>query len=385
MKKIAVAVLSLMVAACGVLDKIRGKNDEVEPLKPNPLPTITREVSLERVWRFDAGGREPVGLRPALGGTAVYVANAEGGVAAVDIEKGSTQWRQRLDIQVSGGVGTGEGLVMVGGLDGEVVALDARDGSEVWGASVSSEVMAPPVATAGTVVVRTIDGGVSGLSTTSGEHEWDVRHEVPSLTLRGSGPPLTAQGVAVMGFADGKLSALDIRNGTLLWQQEVSRPSGTNEVERMTDVDATPVLAGNELYAVAYHGYINAYRLDVNQLMWRKEISSYTDISIDASNVYVSDSSGRVHALERSTGRELWVQEQLLRRRLSGPAVSGQYVLVGDYEGYVHVMDKSDGHLVGRGRFGSRISLQPLVRGNHILVMSEDGKLTSVSIVPGAG
>lgn len=385
MKRIVVAVLSLVIASCGVIDKMRGKDKEVEPLKPNPLPVFTREVDLQRAWHFDAGSGKSMGIRPALGGSAVYVANADGGVAAIDLEKGRPQWKQHLDVQISGGVGTGEGLVMVGGLDGEVVALDARDGSQVWQASVSSEVMAPPEASAGTVVVRTIDGGVSGLSATSGEAEWNVRHEVPNLTLRGSGPPLAVQDVAVMGFADGRLGAIDMHNGALLWQQEVARPSGANEVERMTDVDATPVLDGKELYAAAYHGNVTAYRLDVNQLMWRKEISTYTDISIDATKLYVSDSNGRIHALDRQTGREAWVQEELLRRQPSGPAVIGQYVVVGDFEGYLHVMDKADGHIVGRGRFGNRISLQPLIRDNHILVLSEDGQLSSLSIVAGGG
>lgn len=380
MRRILVAALTVLVAGCGIIDKIRGKDDELAPLKPNPLPTISEQVVVESDWSFAIGGGEQSGLRPALGASAVYVANPDGQVAAVELDTGAVLWRTELDVEISGGVGTGEGLVMIGGLDGEVVALDRRDGAEVWRTTVGSEVLAPPMATAGTVVVRSIDGGVAGLSATTGEQSWMLQRDEPSLTLRGSSPPLIDQGVAVLGYSDGRMAAVNVTSGATLWEVSVARPSGTNEVERMVDVDATPMLLGNVLYAVSFQGSITAYALGANRVMWSEGLSSHTDFAADSDNLYLSDSLGRVHALDRSTGEQKWVQDQLLRRRLSGPAVVGDYVVAGDYKGYLHVMDKSDGRLVGRRSFNDRISAQPLVRNNRILVMTEEGKLSAVSI-----
>ncbi|HSH42474.1 MAG TPA: outer membrane protein assembly factor BamB [Arenicellales bacterium] len=381
---LVLVMVSFALAGCAIVDRIRGKDDELEPLKPNPLPEIEAEVSLERQWQFDIGDGQ-AGLRPALDGGTVFVASPGGRVAAVDVETGKGQWRADLDIDISGGVGTGEGLVLLGGLNGEVVALDRRDGSEVWRAAVSSEVLAPPMATAGIVVVRTIDGGVTGLTTTSGERRWRLQRDEPSLTLRGSGPPLIDQNVAVLGFADGQLAAVNVDNGAMLWEVSVARPSGTNEVERMIDVDATPKLVGNALYAVAFQGSITAYALGGNRTMWRRDISSYSDFAADNDKIYLSDSLGRVHALDLATGEEQWVQEQLLRRRLSGPAVIRDYVVAGDYQGYLHVMAAGDGRLLGRRSFGDRISAQPLVRGDRILVLTEGGRLSAVAITREGG
>ncbi|MGA8262104.1 MAG: outer membrane protein assembly factor BamB [Arenicellales bacterium] len=380
--KTVIIVLCLSLGGCGAIGKIFGKKDEVKPLKPNPLPVIKESVAFKRWWTYDIGGDKQAGLRPAVDGDMVFIANPDGRVAALDLKSGRLQWRKDLDMRISGGVGTGMGLVMVGSLNGRVVALNRKDGSEVWRAPVSSEVMAPPEAAGGIVVVRTVDGAVTGLSATKGEERWKVTHEVPSLTLRGSGPPLIYQGVAVVGYADGKLGAIQMSDGAVLWQVPVSRPSGTNEVERMIDVDAKPLLRDDQLFTVAYHGDLTAYSLRINQVMWSKKMSSHTDISADADNVYVSDSNGRVHALDRATGAEVWVQDKLLRRRLSGPTVDGEYVLVGDYEGYLHVMDKEDGKLVGRDHFGDQISLEPLIAGGRILVMTEGGRLSSVSVTP---
>lgn len=380
MKRVLITVLSMMMAGCGIIDRIRGKDNALPPLEPNPLPTISQEVDIKRAWSYGVGGGEHAGLRPALGGDTVYVAGGGGRVAAVDLESGSVQWRTELDVRISGGVGTGEGLVMVGGLGGQVVALDSRDGAEAWRTRVASEVLAAPMAAAGTAVVRTIDGGVSGLSTTSGDVKWKLQRDEPSLTLRGLSPPLLAQGVAVLGYSDGKIAAVNVSNGATLWEMPVARPSGTNEVERMIDIDAAPLLVGNVLYAVSFQGSITAYELGVHQTLWRTEMSSHTDLAADDDNLYVSDSQGRVHALDRATGEELWVQADLLRRRLSGPAVVGDYVVAGDYKGYLHVMRKSDGRLVGRSNFRDRISAQPQVRNGRVLVLTEGGRLSAVSI-----
>lgn len=385
MKKILVALISVALGGCGIIDRIRGKDDELAPLKPNPLPTISEEVSVERDWTFNIGGGNQSGIRPAAGSDVVFVASPEGRVAAVDLDSGSARWRTRLDMEISGGVGTGEGLVMVGGLDGQVAALQRGDGAEVWRARVASEVLAPPGATAGTAVVRTIDGGVAGLSTATGEEKWTLRGDEPSLTLRGISPPLLDQEVAVLGYSDGKIAAVNVTNGATLWEAPVARPSGTNEVERMVDVDAAPMLIGNVLYAVAFQGGITAFELGGNRAMWRSEVSSHADLAADADNLYVSDDLARVHALDRFTGDEVWVQEELLRRRLSAPAVVGDYVVAGDYKGYLHVMRKSDGRLVGRRKFSDRITAQPLVRDGRVLVMTRDGRLSAVSITSNDG
>jgi len=385
MKKTLVILCSATLAGCGLIDRIRGKDDELEPLKPNPLPEISQQVTVDREWSFGIGGSDQSGLRPALGPGAVFVANPNGSVAAVDADNGKRRWRADVDIEISGGVGVGEGLVMVGGLDGQVVALDQRDGSEVWRARVGSEVLAPPKATAGVAVVRTIDGGVTGLSTTSGEEQWKLQRDEPSLTLRGSSPPLIDQGVAVLGYSDGRMAAVNVTTGATLWEVTVARPSGTNEVERMIDIDAAPMLIGNVLYAVSFQGSMTAYALGANRTMWSREVSSYADFAADADNLYISDPMGRVHALDRSTGEEKWVQDRLLRRGLSGPAVAGDYVVVGDYQGYLHVMDKSDGSLLGRRGFSERIPVQPLVRGGRILIMNEEGRLSAVTIKADGG
>jgi outer membrane protein assembly factor BamB len=77
----------------------------------------------------------------------------------------------------------------------------------------------------------------------------------------------------------------------------------------------------------------------------------------------------------RRTGVEMWNQDVLSRRRLSAPAVTGNYVLVGDYDGYVHVLDASTGALVAREKLGGeRFAADPIVHDGLVIFMDADGK-----------
>lgn len=95
----------------------------------------------------------------------------------------------------------------------------------------------------------------------------------------------------------------------------------------------------------------------------------------------MSDESGVVWALDQTSGAAAWKQEGLLYRRLSPPAYFGGYVVVGDFEGYLHWLDPSDGKIVARTRVGSDpIITQPMVGGDLLYVLNRDGKLAAISL-----
>ncbi|MCK7578538.1 MAG: PQQ-binding-like beta-propeller repeat protein [Chromatiales bacterium] len=80
-------------------------------------------------------------------------------------------------------------------------------------------------------------------------------------------------------------------------------------------------------------------------------------------------------------GAGRWKQDQLRYRRLTAPALLGERLLVGDFEGYLHLLDKRDGRLVGRMRLTKAgITARPLVSGNRIYVYADDGTLAALTL-----
>ena len=189
-------------------------------------------------------------------------------------------------------------------------------------------------------------------------------------------------GTAVIcGFADGKLMSLDLATGRVRWEASAGVAKGRSELERLIDVAADPVVLDGVIYVVTYQGDLVAVAEDSGIVLWRRPLSSYAGLAADWRQVYVSDSGDNVWAVQQQNGAALWRQRDLYNRRLSAPAVLGDYILVGDFQGYVHLLSRTDGGFEGRIRVGDGpISAAPVVVGDVAYVYGDDGKLAALSV-----
>lgn len=382
LKPVLVLLFISVLAGCSAVEKLSGK-ERIEDEPPKDLEKIEESVKVRQDWKYNVGGVQSgsIQLIPALQDGTLFTASPEGKISAIDPGSGKLTWRTTLDHVISGAVGAGDEIILAGTPEGVVVALDAYTGNELWSQHLSSEILAPPTAQLGVSVVRTIDGHVYGLSSDDGQQQWVFHRQVPSLTLRGNSAPLVIKGAVVAGFANGKIVAANLSDGAILWDISVAHASGRNEVERMIDIDSTPVLVGSVLYVSAFQGAVTALALGSRRILWSRDFSIYTQVSADDENIYISDEGGVVRALDRLTGETVWEQTGLLRRQLSGPVALGRYAVVSDFAGYVHVLRKTDGKIVGRRKLGGGgFAGAPVVYQNSIFTMNKQGELIAISL-----
>ena len=368
----AVLVALAALAAC---DK------DKTALPPAELVDINQTLAIKELWSARAGDGEAK-LRLALGlaehAGVLYAASRDGDVVALDPANGRVRWKGKTVDDLSAGPSAGNGLVVVGSTSGKVIALDAESGKRRWEANVSGEVLAAPLVSGDRVVVRLVDGRLRGLNAADGKEAWMVDDIVPRLTLRGASPPVGAGDVAICGFDSGRVMAVSLTNGDILWQVQVSTPRGRTELERLADVDAAVRVAGEEVFAVGYQGRVAMIALDSGQLWWARDLSSYRGLGLDDGQLYIATSDGDVVALRRRDGGTVWQQKGLARRALGVPAVHGGAVVVGDFDGYLHWLDPSNGRFVARKRLGgARISAAPVVVGDTLFVIDEDGRVAA--------
>ncbi len=362
-----------------------GGDDNSEP--PAKLESFERQVDLRRIWSRSTGDgtdEQFIKLVPTVSGERVYVADRGGSVSAIEFETGKVVWRKKTDIAISAGPGVGEGLALVGSSEGDLVAFDAETGEIRWRTEVSSEVLSVPRVYDGVVIVQTVDGNLAGLNADSGEAIWIHDRSVPVLTLRGTSTPLVADGVVLAGFANGKLVALETGSGREVWEAAVAVPRGRTELQRIVDLDANPVVRLGVLYVTSYQGRLVAISLQDGRVLWNRDMSSYAGLDVGKDQVYVSDSNSEVWALDRRNGGSLWKQGALRRRALTGPVVVGDYVSVGDFEGYLHLLSRLDGSIAGRIRVDSDgIAAAPVaVFGERLLVLGAGGTLALYQLEP---
>jgi outer membrane protein assembly factor BamB len=68
-------------------------------------------------------------------------------------------------------------------------------------------------------------------------------------------------------------------------------------------------------------------------------------------------------------------------RKLTAPAAFDNYVLVGDLEGYVHLLSDSDGRQLGRAQItDGPIDAKPVIADNTVFVYAKDGTLAALKV-----
>lgn len=358
------------------------QDDDV--LKPAELVDFEPTVELERQWTTDIGegpGKRYTRFVPAFSEDRIFAAGHEGRVTALDRETGDRVWRKDLDVGISGAIGAGAGMVLVGTYEGQVIALSQEDGEELWRAQASSEILAPPQTNGNVVVVRTSDGRVFAYSAESGQGMWSYDHSIPALTLRTTARPLLTANQLFVGFDNGQLLCFNPENGVIQWDLRVGQPEGDNDLDRLVDVDSSPLLAEPIVYSAAYQGSVVAASRGTGRLVWKEEASTYNDMAFGNEQLYVVTDDSRVIAFGATSGAVAWENEQMLRRGLSAPATLGNYVATIDNDDYMHVLSQTDGSFAQRLKPPGNGFRSPLVSVDDVLyVFSDNGKLSAYRI-----
>jgi outer membrane protein assembly factor BamB len=365
----------------GISDYFSGGQDNAEP--PVTLTEFNAEVEIEKLWTSSTGvgsNEQSVKLAPAIHNQKIITADREGLVQARHLATGDKVWSIETEMKLSGGVGLGSETVILGSSNADVVALNSDTGEKLWSVRVSSEVLAIPAVAKNIVIIRTTDGTVAALNEQTGAKLWSYEHAVPALSIRGTGAPLIVGDKVIVGYDNGKMVALELKNGKFIWESTISIPKGRSEVERLVDLDVDPLEINDVIYIASYHGGIAAISANDGDGMWRNEsISSHSGLSNDFRYLYLSDSKSNVWQVDQRSGGGLWQQKDLHHRRLTAPATYQNYVVVGDFEGYVHWLSSSDGRQLGRIQVAdSPIENKPVVVDDVVYIYAKDGSIAAL-------
>lgn len=356
-----------------------------EGLKPMELADFESTAKVSKQWSSNVGSGLDVRytlLAPVIVGDNIYTVDHKGVVSALDKNTGKKNWRVKLKEEVSGGLGYGSGTLFVGTYEAQVIALNIADGSEKWRATLSSEVLSHPQSNGSVVVVQVFDGSLVGLDHDSGETLWRIETEPPTLTLRGNSSPIIVGANVFAGFATGKTLAVGVNDGLPAWEQRVAIPQGRSELERMVDIDGSPMRVGDIIFVASYQGQLVALSRATGRPLWSKAASTYLSLASGQENIYLTDSEGGVKAFRRGSGQLSWENNLLLRRNTSAPHTIGNYVVVADEEGgYLHVLNQTSGDFAARKKIDGSGVRSPMVSADGVLyVYSNDGKLTALKI-----
>ncbi|MFU8876632.1 MAG: outer membrane protein assembly factor BamB [Wenzhouxiangellaceae bacterium] len=364
-----------LISGCGIFGK---EDPERDPLELTDFKTT---LSTSRVWTASPGrglGDSAPALPLVRDGDSLWLADYRGRVHQLDAARGRQLRRFDLRMELSAGPAVYDDVLLFGTMEGQLLNVDKASGQIVWRAQLSSEILAQPVLQDGVIVVRCIDGRVFGLDADTGRRQWVYDRSVPLLTLRGNSDPQVRGEQVFIGHDDGVVTALGLEAGEVLWEQRVGMAEGRTQLDRLADIDGPMQVVGLDLYVASEGSRMASVALDSGRLLWVKEVASPTGTSVSRTHLAVSGSDDRIYLLDRRSGSTLWVNEQLLRRRVTRPVIQGNFVAVADQEGYIHWMDADDGSFVARERGSRRTPADaPLVIGNMLYMLDVKGRVSA--------
>lgn len=377
-----ITLATLILAACA---------DESNLEQPVELVPFDSNHYLEVSWHASTGAgaeEQYVFLQPLILKDIAVTASRDGILNIIGLQSGDNVGDIELDTIISAGVGGNEDIWLVATRDAHVIAVNAADRLVRWRTRVSSEVLARPVIHKSTVIVRTVDGKIISLDLQNGKIRWQYQRAIPDLTLRGTSEPLITRDRIYAGLADGRLIAISPEDGEIIWDTVLATPAGRSEIQRLVDIDGDAELYGRVLYAASFQGRVAAIDVDRGQFLWARDFSTHTGVVLDDSALYSSDDKGHIWALDRLNGATIWKQDKLAYRKLTRPTIIGDYLAVGDFEGYIHLLSRYDGRFIARyqlGQFdhsgwelGTGIIVPPIAMGENKLAVVTRGGIAYV-------
>ena len=371
----------IIVSSCSSMDGLRfWKSDEIDPDEPKKLVAFSNQKNIVIDWKNSFKGENEIGnFLPDFSAQNLFFSDASGNVSSINASTGDKNWSIELNFLASG-TAAGFGLVVVSDIDGNVIAIDQNDGSKLWSSNVKGEVLSKVAIDAKIVVVKTGSGELLGLDKENGEILWSYRSKLPLLTVRGSSSPVIVDDLVYVSFDNGRLGVFELNSGFQVWDGAISYVKGVSELENLIDSDSSPVIDGGLIYTTNYQGNLNIFDTAQKRSVWSYETSSFYSPIVSRGMLTIVEANSGLRSFALKTLQESWVNEDYINRDLSNAVSFKGSLVVGDFEGYVHVIDTLNGRTIGRKKISRKPIKSIFSRSDSLYVIDEAFNLHSINI-----
>ena len=379
-KNIFLSISLLLISSCSTL-AFWSNDSEEDLIEPVSLESIKDEYSISVEWKKSFKGENSLGsFKPSFYSGSMLIADPEGNVHSAIAVSGKINWQINLDRELSSGVASGFGKLVVSDIDGFVIAIDSERQEILWEKNIGGEILSNAVISASHVIAKNSVGELVALDSSSGEKNWSFRSQLPALTVRGTGEPIIEDGIVFSTFDNGRLAAFQLDTGFFLWDAPISFLEGSSELENLIDADSAPILAKQLIFATNYQGNLTAFDIAQKRPVWNEDASSfYSPIAVNNMIMVIQDDSSII-SFSLNNLVKSWTSEEYLRRDLSNGAVYKNLLLVGDLEGYVHVINPLTGITVGRKKVTGKPIMSIVTFRDLAYIVDQDSNIVAIKL-----
>lgn len=339
-----------------------------------------REYEVKTAWVRQTTEKDNLGFRkinrmtPIFAGDLVIQGNGLDGIAAYEKESGQLKWRLPLENGVEPSAAVIKDRLFVGASDGNFYSISASTGHVQWSFPTRSENLSKPLLEEGIVYFLAGNNVFYALDAATGRQLWLYsRQDTSQFSIRGGSQAAIKDGILYVGFSDGSLVAINAQNGSAIWEVQL------NKNKRFRDVDATPVIDGNQLYIAGYDDKLYCVSSEKGEILWRVEGGGYSAVTLLGDKIIYPTSTGEVWALNKSNGDKVWTYK--LNEGIATQVVPFKGTLVfGESQGKLRFIDPSTGRTIGAMEPGRGILSTPQVdeKKNRVYFVSGEANLFAI-------
>ncbi len=323
-------------------------------------------------------GYQQIGNRPPL----VWMLNT---LVLKETGTAKTLWTLRVGDIFGDPVLDGD-RVYVAADPGDLYALNATGENRVaWQFRANAALHGTPAVFGNAVYIGANDGNLYAIHRETGRLLWSYNAKpLQPRAFQFYSTATQSNGFVYVGTAGGRLYCLDAQTGRPVWEKAL--PDW---------VRSRPLVIGNAVYAASMDGTVTAIRAGAagGQVLWQNKVGTHqilADLVGTPTGLLVSSSDLYLNSLNPATGKLQWRQSLLESAFIDGQRYTADYmaggadyqssptvvqgrVFVGGPDHFVHAMDASTGRELWRFETSAQVSGTPIYAGGRVYFGQQGG------------
>ncbi len=310
------------------------ENQRIENFAKDFSHKKSGEIALKKsavTWNFYSGNfNDRFVFTPIFDGDKAFILNASGHLIAYDIKQDKRIFKKRLfpsqflknyqtpkiflqknesmlrQAQHDGG---GDDKIFAIAGSSRIVAAKANNGEIIWTKDISAIPVSAPIADENSVYVTTNDNKLYALDAANGNLRWMQAGVTRPTAIFGAANPVIYKNLVIATYSSGEIYGVDKKTGEALWSQDLNLSKATSSDFYLNDIDATPLVKDDVIYAIGNGGLMMAINVKNGNYIWKKEIAGIVDFWAAGEFLYVINNDDKLLAVYKKTGGIKWISQ----------------------------------------------------------------------------
>jgi outer membrane protein assembly factor BamB len=245
---------------------------------------------------------------PIIANNIIYSLDARGNLIARNIanfkliyRKKIINWRNIKNLSQSK-LFYDQNIIYVTSGFNEILAINAKNSDIIWSKKLNSIAISRAITDQNNLYIITNDNKTYALDKINANIKWVHNGIVKKTVIFGAADPVIYKNYIISAYSSGEIYVLDQKNGQIIDFYELNSSRAINSNFILDDIDATPIISDDILYAVGNSGIMMAIDLKNQNKLWQKNISSISNFWIAGDFIYLIDNENRLICLSKNNG-----------------------------------------------------------------------------------